>query len=289
MKPDSDIGLVLEGGGMRGVFTCGVLDYLLDHHIYFPYCVSVSAGACNGLSYLSRQRGRAKISSIDLLEKYRYIGMKHLWRQHSILDQSFMYEKIPNEVLPYDYAAGFSNPMTFEMVTTNCRTGLPCYLTEKSNPARLIRIAKASSSLPFVCPIVSIDGQPMLDGGIVDSIPIERAIATGHAFNIVVSTRNRGFRETEKDIRIPRFVYRDYPRLRLALSRRHACYNRQLNLMERLEDEGRVLVIRPERPMRVTRLEKDVTRLTELYEEGYACAAKALGGRIPAKSGQTPA
>ena len=273
MTPDSDIGLVLEGGGMRGVFTCGVLDFLLDHHIYFPYCVSVSAGACNGLSYLSRQRGRARISSIDLLEKYRYIGMKYLWRQHSILDQSFMYEKIPNEVLPYDYSAGFANR----------RTGLPCYLTEKSSPSRLIRIAKASSSLPFVCPIVCIDGQPMLDGGIVDSIPIERAIATGHAFNIVVSTRNRGFRETDKDIKIPRFVYRDYPRLRLALSRRHACYNRQLDLMERLEDEGRILVIRPERPMRVTRLEKDVTRLTELYEEGYACAAKALGGKVPEK------
>lgn len=262
---------------MRGVFTSGVLDYFMDHGITFPYCVSVSAGACNGLSYMSRQRGRAKRTNIDLLEEYRYIGMKYLWTQHSILDREFLYEKIPNEILPFDYAACFANPMEFEMVTTNCLTGLPCYLSERHNPDRLLAIAKASSSLPYVCPIVWVDHRPMLDGGIIDSIPVERAMARGHAFNVVVLTRNRGYRKGNYDIKIPKYIYRRFPRLRLALSKRLASYNRQLELVEKLEDEGRILAIRPLRPLEVDRLEGDTKKLTALYEEGYECARRAFG------------
>lgn len=276
MNLPSHIGLVLEGGGMRGVFTSGVLDYFMDAGIRFSYSVGVSAGACNGLSYMSWQRGRAKHSNIDLLEKYRYIGLKYLWTQHSILDQEFLYNKLPSEVLPFDYEACFANPMTFEMVVTNCRTGKADYLVERADPARLVLMAKASSSLPFVCPVVNIDGEPLLDGGIVDSIPVERAEATGHSFNIVVLTRNRGYRSTDRDIKMPRFVYRSYPRLRLALSKRHACYNRQLALVERLEDEGRILAIRPERPLEVGRLESDTGKLTALYQEGYDCARRVF-------------
>lgn len=269
-------GLVLEGGGMRGVFTSGVLDYFLDNHITFPYCVSVSAGACNGLSYKSCQRGRAKQTNVDLLEKYRYIGMKYLWTQHSILDRKLIYDTIPNEILPFDYDACFANPMEFEMVTTNCLTGKACYFSESHDEDRLVNIAKASSSLPYVCPIVWIDHQPMLDGGIIDSIPVERAIERGHAFNVVVLTRNRGYRETSRDLKIPKYIYRRFPRLRLLLSKRHAIYNAQLELVERLEDEGRILAIRPERPVEVGRLESNVEKLTALYNEGYECARRAL-------------
>jgi len=276
MTFDPNIGLVLEGGGMRGVFTSGVLDYLLDRDLHFAYAVSVSAGACNGLSFMSRQRGRAKATNIDLLNKYNYIGLKYLWTQHSILDTELLYDKIPNEVLPFDYATCFANPMDFEMVTTDCQTGKPCYLMERSDRERLVRIARASSSLPFVCPIVPVDGRPMLDGGIVDSIPVERAMATGHTLNVVVLTRNRGYRSTDRDIKMPRFIYRNYPRLRLVLSKRHACYNRQLDLVERLEDEGRIIAIRPERPLEVGRLENDTKKLTALYEEGYDCARRVL-------------
>lgn len=269
-------GLVLEGGGMRGVFTDGVLDFFLDHHIAFPYCVAVSAGACNGLSYKSHQRGRAKTVNIEMLEKYRYIGLKYLWTQHSIFDRKLMYDTLPNEIVPFDYDACFADPMEFEMVTTNCLTGKPCYLSEPHDPDRLINIVKASSSLPYVCPIVWVDRQPMLDGGIIDSIPINRAIERGHAFNVVVLTRNRGYRETSRDIKNPKYIYRRFPRLRLLLSKRHAIYNEQLELIERLEDERKVLVIRPQRPMEVGRLESDVKKLTDLYEEGYECARKAF-------------
>ena len=271
-----ETGLVLEGGGMRGVFTCGVLDFMMDKKITFPYVIGVSAGACNGLSYMSGQRGRARYSNIDLLEKYHYIGLKHLWFQHSILDQKLLYELFPKEILPYDYDAYFSNPDRFEMVTTDCITGHACYLEEKKDPKRLTDIAKASSSLPYLCPIVNIDGRPMLDGGIVDSIPVKRAISQGYAKNIVVLTRHKGYRNREKDIKVPRFIYRYYPRLRAVLSNRCRIYNEQLDMIEQMEAEGTVLPIRPMQPVTVNRIERDTKKLTQLYNEGYACAEKVL-------------
>ena len=111
----SKMGLVLEGGGMRGVFTCGVLDYFMKHGIEFPYVVGVSAGACNGLSYMSHQMGRAKYSNIDMMDEYHYIGLKYLWHQHSIIDQHLLYDLFPNELVPFDYDACFANPTRFEM------------------------------------------------------------------------------------------------------------------------------------------------------------------------------
>ncbi len=269
-------GLVLEGGGMRGVFTCGVLDYFMEKGIEFPYAIGVSAGACNGLSYMSHQQGRAKFSNIDMLAKYHYIGLKYLWFQRSILDQRLLYKEFPEKILPYDYDAYFRNPARFEMVTTNCVTGRACYLEEKHDKERLLAIVKASSSLPYVCPITWVDGRPMLDGGIVDSIPVQRAISQGYEKNVVVLTRNRGYRKSEKDIRVPRIVYTRYPRLRVVLSNRCRAYNEQLAMVERLEDEGRIITIRPEAPVQVSRIEKDIKKLTALYEEGWRCAEKVI-------------
>lgn len=199
MTIDNQTGLVLEGGGMRGVFTCGVLDYLMDHDIRFPYTIGVSAGACNGLSYMSRQRGRAKYSNIDLLEKYHYIGLKHLLKKRNILDFDLLFTEFPEHILPYDYQAYFDSP-----------------------------------------------------------------------------ERYHGYRKENKDIRIPPFVYRKYPKMREALSRRCAAYNAQLEMVERMEEEGDILVIRPQKPVVVDRIERDIQKLTDLYEEGYECAKRQL-------------
>ena len=238
MQIDRKTGLVLEGGGMRGVFTSGVLDAFMKHDLYFPYVVAVSAGACNGLSYMSRQPRRARFSNIDMLKKYDYISLKSLLTQGSIFDPNILYERFPNEIVPFDYDAYRTNPGIFEMVTTNCLTGRAEYLTEKQSAQRLTAIVKASSSLPYVAQITEVDGVPMLDGGIIDSIPVVRAIDMGYSPNVVIMTRNRGFRSSERDIKIPRFFYKDYPRLRVALSHRVEVYNRQLELVERMEDWG---------------------------------------------------
>ena len=272
-----NIGLVLEGGGMRGTFTSGVLDYMMDHNIEVPYGIGVSAGACNGVSFVSHQRGRAKFSNIDLLDKYKYIGINHLLRTGSIIDMDMLYNRFTEEILPFDYDTYFARPMRFEMVTTDCLTGQACYMEEQHDRRRLIDIVKASASLPYVCPICYVDNRPMLDGGIVDSIPIERAMSQGYEKNIVVLTRNKGYRKKEKTIQHPPFIYRRYPQLRQALIMRNIRYNNQLALIEQMEAEGRILVIRPEKPIVVDRMEKNVKKLTDLYNEGYACAEKVLG------------
>ena len=270
MQIDRKTALVLEGGGMRGVFTSGVLDAFMKHDLTFPYIVAVSAGACNGMSYVSHQPRRARISNIDYLARYKYIGLRHLVTQGCIFDRELLYDKFPNQYLPFDFDTFFSSPMTFEMVTTNCLTGQPMYLSERHDRQRALDIVRASSSLPYVSKIVDVDGIPMLAGGIVDSIPLQHAIDMGHPTNVLVLTRNRGYRNTGKDMKIPRFIYRKYPRLRVALSRRLAAYNAQLEYVERMEDEGRVICIRPERPMEVDRIEKDIAKLERLYEEGFA-------------------
>lgn len=270
MQIDRKTALVLEGGGMRGVFTSGVLDAFMKHDLTFPYVVAVSAGACNGMSYVSHQPRRARISNIDYLARYKYIGLRHLVTQGCIFDRELLYDKFPNQYLPFDFDTFFSSPMTFEMVTTNCLTGQPMYLSERHDRQRALDIVRASSSLPYVSKIVDVDGIPMLDGGIVDSIPLQHAIDMGHPTNVLVLTRNRGYRNTGKDMKIPRFIYRKYPRLRVALSHRLAAYNAQLEYVERMEDEGRVICIRPERPMEVDRIEKDIAKLERLYEEGFA-------------------
>ena len=262
-------GLVLEGGGMRGVFTSGVLDALMKHEMYFPYVVAVSAGACNSVSYMSRQPRRARYFNIDMLEKYDYISIKNLLMQGSIFVPNILYERLPNEIVPFDYQAYKENQATFEVVTTNCLTGRAEYLTEKDDVKRLNAIIKASSSLPYVAQITDVDGIPMLDGGITDSIPVQRAIETGHPVNVVVLTRNRGFRSSEPDVKVPKFLYKQYPRLRVALSHHVEVYNEQLEMIERMEDWGEVIVIRPQKPMEVDRLCRDTEKLERLYEEGY--------------------
>lgn len=269
MEINHQTGLVLEGGGMRGVFTSGVLDALMKHTIYFRYVVAVSAGACNGMSYVSRQPRRARIANIDYLSRYHYIGLRHLAQQGCIFDRDLLYNKFPNQLIPVDFDEYFQHADTFEVVTTNCLTGRAMYLTETQSRQRAIDILRASSSLPYVSSIVTVDGIPMLDGGIVDSIPVARAISQGHATNVVVLTRNKGWRDTSLDLKQPRFVYRQYPRLRLALSRRHEVYNQQIDLVDRLEAEGKIVCIRPIRPLEVGRMEIDVEKLERLYQEGF--------------------
>ena len=274
MKINGKTGLVLEGGGMRGVFTSGVLDAFMKHDLYFRYIVAVSAGACNGMSYVSRQPRRARISNIDYLARYKYIGIRHLVTQGCIFDRELLYDKFPNQLLPFDFDEYFKHAKGFEMVTTNCLTGKAMYLSETSDRQRSLDIVRASSSLPYVSKIVTVDGIPMLDGGIIDSIPINRAIETGHDHNVVILTRNKGWRDTGKDRKVPAFIYKNYPRLRVALSHRHVVYNQQIDLIDRLEAEGKITCIRPMRPMEVGRIENDVEKLERLYEEGFAIGEK---------------
>ena len=270
--------LVLEGGGLRGVFTCGVLDCFMDHGIRFPFTVGVSAGACNGLSYMSGQRGRAKASNIDLMDEHHYVGFKYLLTQGCIMDFKLLFEDFPEKIIPYDYDAYFSNPDRFVMVTTNCVTGKAEYFEEKTSSERVMDIVRASSSLPFVSPVTYVDGIPMLDGGIVDSIPVEYALGQGYDKAVVILTRNKGYRKKASRMPLAKVAYKKYPSLIKALQERNAVYNRTMDLVERLEAEGKVTVIRPLKPVEVGRMEKDTAKLRALYQEGYDIAEEKING-----------
>lgn len=273
--------LILEGGGMRGIFTIGVLDNFMDRGIRFPYMIGVSAGACNALSYITGQRGRAKYANTTLLAERKYIGFKHLITKGNIMDFDLLFHEFPEKISPYRYDILANCPERLEMVTTSCITGEACYFEEKNNPKRVIDIVKASSSLPFVCPIAYVDGVPMVDGGVANSIPVEHAIEQGYTKPVVVLTRNKGYRKPKKGSMVPFFMYRKYPKLKEAIRNRNSIYNRQVELVERMEQEGSALVIRPERPIEVGRMERDIDKILALYQEGYDLASKIEFEKLP--------
>ena len=274
---DKRTGLVLEGGGMRGIFTVGVLDCFMDHGVRFPYTVGVSAGASNGISYISGQRGRSRFSNIDLLKHYNYIGWRHFLRGRGYIDLDYSFYVYPERYYPFDYDAFFKAPERFEMVVSNCLTGQAEYLEEKRDRDRLLAVCKASCTLPVLCPITYVDGVPMVDGGVCDAIPVRHALEQGCDRLVLVLTRNKGYRKADKDFYLPGFIYHQYPALREQLRTRYRRYNETLDFIERLEREGKAIVIRPEKPLRVGRTGHDPQTLADLYDEGYALAERLLG------------
>lgn len=264
-------GLVLEGGANRGVFTAGVLDYLMEKEFYFPYVVGTSAGACNATGYVSRQPGRMKQCSIITDKQYRYVSVKNTLRTHTLLDMDLMFEKYPEEIFPFDYDTYFQSDIQCEAVVTNCITGKAEYLSEHSNRKRLMDICRASSSLPLATKMVTVDGKPYLDGGLADSVPIIHSLKTGHSKNVIVLTRNKGYRkkESSKKNRIYQMAYgKTYPNLVKSLENRAKIYNKTMDYIEKWESEGKVFVIRPEIEP-VARLERDLERLELFYQHGY--------------------
>lgn len=265
-----NIGLVLEGGGMRGIYTAGILDFFMDKNIYFPYVIGVSAGACNAASYISRQKGRNKKVTLDYIDDSRYLSYRNFFKEGSIFGMNFMFEEIPNKLIPFDYNAYNNSEETFVIVATDCNTGTPVYFYKESGHDILNQL-KASSSLPFLSPIVDINGMKLLDGGIGDSIPIKKSIEDGNEKNIVILTRNKGYRKKPtKGSFISKKIYKNYDYLVEAINNRYKIYNETLDYIEELESKNQVFIIRPSEQVKVGRLEKDKTKLENLFNQGYS-------------------
>ena len=217
--------MVLEGGANRGVFSSGALDYLMERGFYTSHVIGVSAGSCNGVDYVSRQPGRTRDCMIHRGRKNSYYsGPVKFIREKSLLDMDMIFDKYPNEVYPFDYETYFASEMTCEIVVTNCETGQAEYMTEREDKERLMKICRASSSMPLVSPMVEIDGTPYLDGGIADSVPIRRAAELGNRKIILFLTRNPGYRKkntSKGTAKIYRRVYRQYPNLARSAVRRN--------------------------------------------------------------------
>ena len=270
------LGLVLEGGAMRGVFTAGILDVFLDRNLEFDDCYGVSAGACLACSYLCRQKGRGYAVMTDYLGNKDYCSLSSLIRTGDLFGAEFLYHTIPEKLYPIDNVSFHENKTAFHCVVTNCVSGRAEYpiVSDMFSDVDLIR---ASSSLPLVSRMVEIQGVPYLDGGIADPIPVREALAQGCDRVVVILTRERTFRkEKEKTLPLIRMKYRNYPNLINAMEARHEAYNASLDLISRLERDGTVLVLAPTEPLKIRRTEKDLQILQRGYDTGRDHALKEL-------------
>ncbi len=265
--------MVLEGGATRGVFTSGVLDYLMEKEIYLSHVIGVSAGSCNGIDYVSRQIGRTRDCMIHREKEYNYYyRFPKFIKEKSLMDMDMIFDKYPNDLFPFDYDTYFASDMECELVTTNCETGKAEYMTEHREKERLMKICRASSSMPLVSPMVVVDKTPYLDGGLADSIPVGRAVKTGSKKIVVILTRNPGYRKkpvSKGTVKLYKRAYKSYPKLVRTAAYRNIRYNREVELVEKLEKEGRIYVLRPLIPT-VSRLERDYDTLMNFYEHGYS-------------------
>ena len=266
-------GLVLEGGGMKGIFTAGVLDFFLDKDIMLSSVYGVSAGACHMCSYLSRQRGRARDVNIDYLETKSYCSVRSLLTSGDLFNVNMCYHLIPDYLHPYDHKTFAAYEGKAYSVATNIVTGRPEYLRIRNMNADIDKI-RASASLPLVSRNVKIDGNYYLDGGLSDSIPLQKSIMDGNRKNIVVMTKETGYvRRPTAHLGLIKARYLKYPKVTELMAERHISYNEQAAYIERQRENGQAFVIRPRVPSQVGRVEKDVEKLKALYQQGYDEAA----------------
>ena len=264
-----EAGLVVEGGGMRGVYTAGVLDYFMEKNLYFDDCYGVSAGACHISSYVSKQIGRSMKVTLDYINDKRYCSINSLIKTGDMFGVEMLYDLIPNKLELYDYDTFNKFKGNFYSVVTNCKTGKAEYIKIKDMKKDIIAV-RASSSLPLLSRIVEINGKEYLDGGITDSIPIKKSIKDGHKKNVVILTRDKTYRKSKpKFLSFFKLKYKKYPNLVKAIENRYKMYNETLDFLEEEKAKNEVFIIQPKLPVKISRIEKDKDKLKALYNQGY--------------------
>ena len=270
-------GLILEGGAMRGIFSAGVMDVMMENGIRFDGIIGVSAGAAFGVNYKSGQIGRAIRYNAKYCHDKRYCGIGSLLKTGNLFNTDFCYGEVPLKLDVFDFETFEKDPTTFYITCTDVESGKPVYHEYTGRNDHGFDWIRASASLPLVSQIVEIDGAKLLDGGISDSIPVAYFEGIGYAKNVVILTQPQGYRK-EKNRMLPliRMKYRQYPNLTKALENRHLMYNAELELIAKQEKHGELFVIRPESPLPVKRAEKDPAKLEACYEIGRQTAKKEL-------------
>lgn len=266
-------GLILEGGGMKGIYTAGVLDFFLEKEIDFSSCYGVSAGACCLCSYLSKQKGRAYHVNVDYLDQKAYCSVESLFKTGDLFGVDMCYGLIPDYLNPYDYDAFDSYEGKAYAVVTNIKTGEAEYMLLEDMHRDIIAV-RASSSMPLVSRTVRIGDELYLDGGIADSIPVRRSMKDGNTKNVIVMTKEEGYirKPAGKELALIKARYIRYPKIYELMRERHLAYNSTVKYIEEMQAQGKVFVIRPKHKSDVGRVEKDKAKLEALYEEGYCDA-----------------
>lgn len=268
-------GLVLEGGGMRGIYTAGVLDAFMENDIYFDGVIGVSAGAIHGCSFVSRQKGR----SLRYYKKYckdpRFMSFKSLITTGDFVGAEFCYHELPNKLDLYDYDTFNKSETKFYVTCTDVETGKAVH-KHMTDMYEEIDYLRASASLPHFSRIVEIDGKKYLDGAVADSVPVEDFQEMGYGRNVVILTREAGFVKKAEVSWLSKLVYRKYPKFSKVLQNRHNHYNETTRKIEQMEKEGSVLIIRPENPLNIGRLENNPAKIQEVYDIGYQDGMKKI-------------
>ena len=270
-------GLVLEGGAMRGLFTAGVLDVLMENGVTFDGMIGVSAGAAFGCNFKSRQIGRVLRYNVRYCRDPEYCGWRSLIRTGDLFGAEFCYRKLPNELDPFDIDAFNVNPMAFWLVCTDVETGKPVYHRCERAGDDCSDWIRASASMPLVSRVVEKDGGKYLDGGIADSIPLKAFEAMGYQRNVVVLTQPKDYvKKPSRGLPVMRLLLRRYPRMLETLAHRHECYNEAAAYVQKQEQNGAALVIRPEAPLEIGRVEHDPNQMKAAYEQGRKAAQARL-------------
>lgn len=267
--------LILEGGTFRPIFSCGVMDCLLDHQLTFPYVIGVSAGITNGMSYLSAQKRR----NLEILLRYRndkrYVGLGNLWKHQSLFGLDFVYDEIPNKHFPFDWQAFYDYPGQAWVGVTNAETGEAEYLNSQLLDKQCTML-RATCAIPLVFPAIELNGKKFYDGGLADPIPIRKAIDDGCDKHLIILTRCKGYvKEYSKQNTIAaKMLKKKYPKLIPLLETRHVAYNETVKFCESLEEAGKAIILRPKSP--IESFEKDLNKLQAAYDMGYQLAQEHL-------------
>lgn len=270
-------GLICEGGAMRGLFTAGVLDVLLENQVTFDGMVGVSAGATFGCNFKSKQIGRTIRYNLQYADDKRYGSFESLIKTGDLYDTEFCYHTLPNELFPFDWDTSLSNPMKFYIVATDVKTGKPVYHEMKTRKDSELEWLRASASMPLVSKPVSVEGYELLDGGISNSIPLEFFEHIGYKRNVVILTQDINYVKNPMPAGfLTKLLLKKQPAIYTAMSRRHIMYNAQIDYIRRKEAAGEVFVIRPPEPLGIRRVEHDRRELERVYKLGRSTADSLL-------------
>ena len=267
--------LILEGGTFRPIFSAGVMDALLDNNIIFPYCIGVSAGITNGISYISQQKGR----NLEVLTKYRndkrYLGYRNFLKCKSLFGLDFLFDEIPNKLVPFDMKTYKKYNGKVLIGVTNAKTGKTEYFDGKDLDDKATYL-RATCALPVFFPAIKINNNEYYDGGLCDPIPIKKAITDGNEKHLIILTQPKGYKKnlSRKNIVVSKLLNRRYPNLKNAFLHRHESYNETVKFCEELEKQGKAIILRPE--YKLESFEKDVNKLKDSYNHGYNLAIKHL-------------
>ncbi|MBW1743689.1 MAG: patatin family protein [Deltaproteobacteria bacterium] len=280
--------LILEGGGLRGIYTSGILRFFMDRGIFFPYVIGVSMGACNAANYVSRQPERNRIVNTRYVNDARYLSYWRLLIKGELFGMDFIFDTIPNSLVPFDFETFMESDVRCITTVVDCETGEALYYEKNELGEDYFKVLRASTSLPFMAKSIHYKGRILMDGGLADSVPIRKSLSDGNSKHVIVLTRPKGYRKKRsRFVRLAYLRYSKYKGLCEAFGNRHTQYNETMDFIDELEEREEIFVIRPRSELNVGRAERNKDKLYAAYDQGYADGSACYGAVCSYLNGKT--